>query len=264
MATNALPEYFLKSIKLPTFNGNDRHYRADEWLEKFDEYFEDANTAEGHKLRIIRQHLKDTAHRWFHKQGFNIDGDYPEFKKKFEKRFGKPDDSDSALKRLITLKQTRSVEKYVSAFEALRSRIDDMSDYMATQLFINGLKTEISKLIHANSGLDNDDFDAVVALAEKIDAAPNHERDFIRPNHSHQYRRQDETYPQPMELDAIRTHPGTQSRFQRAPTREATKQKDFADDLCFYCHKPGHRINECPERNKKALKSKAHSLPLEN
>lgn len=259
---NALPEYFLKNVKLPVFNGNDRHYRADEWLQKFDEYFEDAKTEEGHKLRIVRQHLKDTAHRWFRKQEFDLDSDFSGFKILFKKRFSKPDDSDSAFKQIIALKQTKSVEKYISEFESLRSRIDGMTDYMATQLFLNGLKSDISRLIKANSGLENDDIDSVVALAEKIDNAPNHDRPFVRPQYNHwsqpstQRFQAQESYPQPMELDAIQAHPNTQSKFQRS--KNEVRNDDFAKNLCFYCHQPGHRIGSCPARNQKQSNSMAH------
>ena len=261
---NPLPDYFLKNVKLPIFNGNDRHYRADEWLQKFGEYFEDAKTEEAHKLRIVRQHLKDTAHRWFRKQGFDLDSDFPAFKILFKKRFSKPDDSDSALKQIISLKQTKSVEKYISEFEALRSRIDEMSDYMATQLFLNGLKSDISRLINANSGLGNDDFDAIVALAEKIDSTPAQERPFVRPQNNQwprpstqRFQNQD-TYPQPMELDAIKTHPNTQTQFQRPATKDDVKKNDLNKGLCFYCHEPGHMIGVCPARNKKQSNSRAH------
>jgi len=120
--TEPLPKHYLKNVRLPTFSGNDRHYRADEWLRKFTEHFEDARTEDEHKLRIIRQHLKDTAHCWFHNQNFNLGWDYKDFETKFKKRFGSPDDSDSAFKQLVNLKQTKSVTKYVAEFEALRSR----------------------------------------------------------------------------------------------------------------------------------------------
>lgn len=261
---DALPEYFLKSVKLPTFNGNDRNYRADEWLQKFTEYFEDAKTQEPHKLRIVRQHLKDTAHRWFRNQNFDLDTGYTSFESRFKKRFGKPDDSNSALKQIVSLRQTKSVAQYISQFEALRSRIDDMSNYMATQLFINGLKSDISRLINANSGLTSDDFDAVVALAERIDAAPTHERSFIRATSNHWPRtyvprsQNQETYPQPMELDTAQGHPNTQSKFQRPLSKEEVKKNDFAAGRCFYCHEPGHLIGACPLRNKKSSNSKAY------
>jgi hypothetical protein len=261
---NPLPEYFLKSVKLPVFNGNDRHYRADEWLQKLEEYFEDAKTVEAHKLRIARQHLKDTAHRWFRNQKFNLDSDFATFKTRYKKRFSKPDDAESALKRIVSLKQTKSVGKYVSEFEALRSRINDMSDFMATQLFINGLKSDISRLINSNGGLENNDLDAVVALAEKLDATPAQERSFIRPQ-PNQWSRPSpqrfpvqESYPQPMELDAVHGHPNSQSKFQRPPSKDELKKNDLSKGLCFYCHEPDHMIGSCPVRNKKQSNSQAH------
>ncbi|KAF9147966.1 hypothetical protein DFQ26_002749, partial [Actinomortierella ambigua] len=52
--TTPLPSYHLKHLKPASFSGHSRGSAANEWLEKLDEYFDDAQTVASHKLRIAR------------------------------------------------------------------------------------------------------------------------------------------------------------------------------------------------------------------
>jgi len=147
-------------------------------------------------------------------------------------------------------------------FEKLRTRLNDFNDKDAVRFFRGGLKPELRQLIDNHPDIADDDINGLIALAERLDKMNKSERQFSRSNRQ-PYKPvhtsvKEETFPQPMEIDAVKAHPNAQSKFQRPMSKEEIRQNDFANNLCFYCHEPKHLISSCPARNKKPSNSKAH------
>ncbi|KAK3806568.1 MAG: hypothetical protein J3R72DRAFT_507192 [Linnemannia gamsii] len=141
---------------------------------------------------------------------------------------------------------------------ASRCRITHFDDKDAVRFFRGGLKPEIRQLVDNHPEIADDDINGLIALAERLDKMNKHNRQFTRTFRPPQAPRVQETFPQPMELDAIHAHPNTQSKFQRPQSKDKAKKSDLAKGLCFYCHEPGHMIGSCPKCNKKPSNSRAH------
>jgi len=266
-----IPETFLKSYRPETFDGRFRDARAEDWLKRFERYCAAARIAETGQERILCAGLLLTgnASRWYDQLGTIIGttiGDkalspYEDFKYRFRQRFINSNEAEDAFDRIRELRQRRSVNEYVTEFERIRSRMTIFDDKDAVRFFRGGLKPEIRQLVDNHPEIDDDDINGLIALAERLDKMNKGER------LNHNYRRHPssrlthhehrESYPQPMEIDAIRAHPNTQSRFQKPSKRDQVRQKDIENNGCFYCHKTGHRISDCPER-KHSSNSKAH------
>jgi len=268
---SSIPETFLKSYRPETFDGRHRDTRAEDWLVRFERYCSAARISETGQDRILCAGLllTDGASRWYDQlgtiTGALINGTslspYGVFKYKFRQRFVNSNDAEDAFDRIRDLRQKRSVNEYVTLFEKYRSRITHFDDRDAVRFFRGGLKPELRQLVDNHPEIADDDINGLIALAERLDKMNKHERQF-----SHNFRRQNqwqhtsanhESFPQPMELDAVHAHPNTQSKFQRPSMKNEIKQKDFSENRCFYCHEPGHMINSCPARNKQS-NAKAH------
>lgn len=280
----SVPESFLKSFRPETFDGRHRDTRAEDWLIRFERFCNAAGIpATGHeRIHCIGLLLVDGASRWFDQLGpINnavIDGEnltaYQVFKRKFRQRFVNANNAEEAFDQLRDLRQKRSVSEYVTLFEKYRSRTTHFDDRDAVRFFRGGLKPEIRQLVDNHPEIADDDINGLISLAERLDKMGKHERQYHRgyrpphrPSH-HNAPRNDsaESYPQPMELDAVRSHPNAQSKFQRPKSRfpsfqskDEVRKADLTKGLCFYCHEPGHIIDACPIRTtKKPVNSKAH------
>ncbi|KAG0331223.1 hypothetical protein BG005_005876, partial [Podila minutissima] len=145
---------------------------------------------------------------------------------------------------------------YIADFQDLCAQIDDITEPEALQAFLMGLKPQIQVHFAGNPAL-RVNLNTAMQIAESLDKVQYHNRHFVPAQWSHPT---SETLPtcEPMELDALLAHPTTQSKFQQLITKDDVRKNDFAKNLCFYCHEPGHMLLSCPIRNKKQLNSKAH------
>lgn len=269
---STIPATFLKSFRPDTFDGRFRDTRAEDWLDRFERYCEAAEIPATGQERILCAGLLmiNGASRWFKQLGTltattinNVPlTPYQVFKYKFRQRFVNSNDAEDAFDQIRNLRQKRSVNEYVTLFERYRSRLTDFDDKDAVRFFRGGLKPELRQLVDNHPEIADDDINGLIALAERLDKMNKNERQFSRnyrqPNHSPSTAVNQESFPQPMEIDAVRTHPNAQSKFQHTSTKNETRNNDFAKNLCFYCHEPGHMISSCPARNKKQSNTRAH------
>lgn len=268
----SIPANLLKGLRPDTFNGRYRDNRAEDWLVRFERYCRLANIAETGQDRVLYAGMlmTDGASRWYEQLGTiteaTVDGrtlsPYQVFKNKFRQRFMNANDAEDAFDQIRDLRQKRSVNEYVTAFERFRSRLNDFTDKDAVRFFRGGLKPELRQLVDNHPDIADDDINGLIALAERLDKMNKSERQFSRSNRQSNKPAQtsvkEETFPQPMEIDAVKAHPNAQSKFQRPMSKEEIRQNDFTNNLCFYCHEPNHMIGSCPARNKKSSNSKAH------
>jgi hypothetical protein len=186
---------------------------------------------------------------------------YQVFKYKFRQRFVNSNNAEDAFDLIRDLRQKRSVNEYVTLFEKYRSRMSYFDDKDAVRFFRGGLKPDIRQLVDNHPEIADDDINGLIALAERLDKMNKYERQFsrsFRPSQRSFSHGTQESFPQPMKLDAVHPHPNSLSRFQRPPSKDEYKKHDLSKGLCFYCHEPGHMIGACPLRHKKSSNSQAH------
>lgn len=269
MSHHPIPDSLLKSLRPDTFKGQHRDFHAEDWLVRFERYCKAAHISEDGQDRILCAGLLLTegASRWFEQLGTitaarinNVDlTPYEVFKYKFRQRFVDTNDSENAFDQIRELRQIKSVNEYVTVFEKIRSRLTDFDDKDAVRFFRGGLKPDLRQLVDNHPDIADDDINGLIALAERLDKLYKHNRPFSQFNYKPRAPDSNkETYPQPMELDEARTQSQFQSKNTKKPTKEEVRKNDFSNNLCFYCHKTGHMINDCFERKKKTENPKAH------
>ncbi|GJJ75508.1 hypothetical protein EMPS_07866 [Entomortierella parvispora] len=268
--TTVFPESILRGLRPEPFDGKHRDHRAENWFIRFERYCNAAQvSAQGQdRITFASLLLTGVVSQWFEQLGtieatMTTDGKhmsaYDVFKNKFRQQFINANDSFDAFDRIRELRQKRSVNEYVIQFEQLRSRLSDLDDGLAVKFFRSGLKPELRQLVDNHPEIAENDINGLISLAERLDRMKYDRPHYFQSRNFHKPQRMtsnQEVYPQPMDLDAIQAHPNSRSKFQQPSNK--IKETDFAKGNCFYCHKPGHRINDCPERNKKSVNFRAH------
>ncbi|KAF9149524.1 hypothetical protein DFQ26_001922 [Actinomortierella ambigua] len=234
-----------------------RDAQAEDWLIAFDRY----RGALGliHQTTIANCMMLlfvGDASRWFEMIRETIDqtNPYDDLRLKFRARFVQSHDADDAFDQLRSLRQKGSAFEYTFKFQRLALRVKGLDTKTACRLLKGGLKPEIRVFVENHPSSQDLDLNSLISLVERIDRAPSqfpsgrHQPAYPRTQYSH-------NGPQPMELDSIRAVPAesSRSRFQGPiRSRQQQKQHDYANNLCLYCHRAGHRVASCPQKAGKA------------
>ena len=233
-------ENFLKNVPLSVFHGRP-HESVQDWLSEISEYFDLVNATSTQRAQGAKLLLRDNARAWVRQLRPNNEHEDPweHFKYHIKARFENPNSKFFARSKLYTLKQTGSVTRYIAEFEKCRALLDDLAEPEAIQCFLNGLKPKLQEHFAGNPLLRTNLYN-IMQIAESLDNVLfKHSQTFggypIR-------QPPQETFPQPMDLDAMTTRSN--------PKKPSQKQQDLTNRTCFYCHKPNHQIKNCPERSK--------------
>jgi hypothetical protein len=234
---------------------------------------EDANrlfpiTDEHQRVRYVALSLRDTAAKWYSAMQMTdppqITG-WETFLTKLRQQFKHLDQKWLARNAMHTIRQTGSVRDYSVKFRNLLLLIPDMTNADALDRYIRGLKDFPFKVWRRKF----DNLEEAVGYAEELDleiqqkqqinrgltataSTPHPSARTSRPRTAQhaggQYvpwqsrqepRNQPRGGPTPMELGMLRDNPPHMDDAERA--------RHMKDDLCFYCHKAGHRANRCPQ-----------------
>ena len=221
---------------------------------------------EQHRIRYVALALRDTAARWYAAMQMSEPPqitDWDSFKEKLRKQFAHLDKKFVARNELHVLRQSPgSVREYSVRFKNLQILIPDMSAADALDKYIRGLKDFAWKvwrkkfLTLDEAMLYAEELDLEVHQKEVLARGSNNSlrssvndqaaRDKPRPSHPlgrdfrpipWQSRQEPRNFhrggPTPMELGVLRM-------------KETERIRHMQEDLCFNCHKPGHRANQCP------------------
>jgi hypothetical protein len=235
---------FLKHVSLPSFHGNTTE-NVNDWLSEVNEYFDVLNTQSNQRVQVARLLLRDNARRWVRTlPACSPTVDIWEyFQSSIKSRFQSPNMKFHARTKLYELKQRGSVTKYIATFEDLRSKIDDLGEPEAIQTFLNGLKPKLQEHFAGNPSL-RQNLQTIMQIAESLDNIQYHNRAHF-PQPRFVPTTTQESFPQPMELDAINAQD-----HHKKPATVKQKQIDLANRTCFYCHQPNHQARQCPNRSK--------------
>jgi len=237
---------FLKNVPLSTFHGRSNENVRD-WTTALDEYFDALNAQPQQRVLGTKLLLRDNARRWATNMPAAPEGCDPwaYFKSSIHARFESPNAKFFARSQLYSMKQTGSVTKYIAQFESVRAILDDLGEADAIQCFLNGLKPNLQVHFAGNPSLRKD-LNTIMQVAENMDNVYHKtQTSFVASPVSQPAQ---ETFPQPMELDAITKN--QQPRSRQGQGRDQQKQLDFKNRTCFKCHSPGHQYRNCPENSR--------------
>ena len=113
------------------------------WLAQMEQYSQlNHMIDEGTKLMVGTMYLDNERWQWkeWHQQCNGHFQNWAQFAKDLRSRF---EQEDSFLGRLTKLRQTGTVDEYITAFEALAFRTKGLTDDFYTECFISGLKEAI-------------------------------------------------------------------------------------------------------------------------
>jgi hypothetical protein len=202
--------------------------------------------------------------------------DWASFVEKLHQQFITVDPTYLARNKLHALKQTGTVREYSIKFRNLQIQIQDMSIPDALDRYIRGLKEfgfkvwrrhfstlepalvyaeeldmEVQQKASLNSSSRGREGNTSRPSQSYYRALPPHESYHSRPHYPQRDSRPEPANygpePTPMELGTM----------QRDIPRMSDSDHDRhrQQDLCFFCHKPGHRAGRCPRKEYRDMKT---------
>ena len=219
---------------------------AHDWLFKVDRYFELMKLTSADRVLAAKLLLDGLPAKWAVHLPTAPKGQDPwqHFCNLLLQRFQSSNSKLFARQKLYSLKQDKSVTKYNYQFETLRAVLDDFSEAEARHCYFMGLKPKIREHFAGNPALRTD-LSSMMAIAESLDNEQFHNSMNFRSTSFRTYSRS-ESFPQPMELDAM-----------SGQNDEKQRKLDLKNRTCFLCHSTGHQIRNCPQ-NPKSGKASSH------
>ena len=183
----------------------------------------------------------------------NIFSDWDNFEAALKDAFGLVNEERQAAAQLFTLNQTKSCAAYAALFRQLASKTE-FDDESLMEVFYRGLKSEVKDELYKADRPDN--LNEYVAMAVKIDERQYERRKekamernkprgaSFNPYFPNQRRQQDNrgNQRQPRGGTSYGTHAG--------PMELGAVQRGPKNIECYYCHKKGHKANECRKKQR--------------
>lgn len=165
--------------------------------------------------------------------------------------------SEAARDQLRSLRQSATVQAYLTAFRAVTLAIPGITDDEMKDRFIHGLKPKIMDQVKLKAPAT---FEDAAKIAARLDA--------LHASTRHVTFHDDVHHPEPMDLDvnaismnpltAIRSssvnalaRPGSSKRSIREPLTDRERAECREKGLCFKCRRQGHVARDCPENSRR-------------
>ncbi|KAH1034725.1 hypothetical protein GYH30_054917 [Glycine max] len=132
-----------KKVKLPVFEGDD----PVAWITRAEIYFDVQNTPGDMRVKLSRLSMEGSTIHWFNLLLETEDDlSWEKLKKALIARYGGRR-LENPFEELSTLRQTRSVEEFVEAFELLSSQVGRLPEEQYLGYFMSGLKPQIRRRV---------------------------------------------------------------------------------------------------------------------
>jgi hypothetical protein len=255
---------FGKSLrKPPEYDGKDRKACAT-FLSHLNLYISGNPTLfpnDAAKVTFAASYLRDRAFSWFEPYLLDkkapIRYDFDLFTKELLKNLGDPDRIRTLTRDLQTLTQSGSASDYTARFYQISSYLS-WNDNALRDQYYTGLKPAVKDAL-AYSNSDPDTLKELSDLAIRLDnrlferrietRKTNDKREHRTGTSTPRYNQSSNstsarTGPVPMDIDATKHN----KPFKPLTPEERKRRMD--NNLCLYCGEAGHRVPQCPQRNK--------------
>lgn len=189
------------------------------------------------KISFASSYLTGNAAIWWYQlvNASNIPSTWDEFRAVLMTEFIPADHKRRARDKLRRLKQTSSVEKYLSEYPNSTLQIGDMNEGEKVDRFVEGLKFNVRvEVLKTNSN----SFEECARIALNVDSAIWRAKGGPSIFHHNSF---DKRGPTAMEIGNINGVPPSKAQREQ-------RKKDLEDGACFRCHKAGCRPWKCRER----------------
>jgi hypothetical protein len=216
----------LPKMNVPDFYGVPGD-EVESWLMAFELNCGSLEIGEEERGKLAVTFFRDNALTWFHRyQGsWSSPPDYRTFRRDLVSKFGKPSRQLELRFRLSNLIQKGGLDKYVQEFEAIITRVEEMTERDKIFHFIQGLEPKLRIPIAQK---------APATVEEAINAAQNfnaYQQGIGHEGHAYDSKAMDVFWA------------------REGGTRKPSWQ-------CYRCRKWGHKKADCPEGNKQTQKNK--------
>jgi hypothetical protein len=128
-------------LTIPSFDGSSK-CTAKAWVQKLDTYYKLNQMTESEAISFATLHLEGEAHEWWYHGlvtlGHSCFTSYREFTKRLMDRFDKRD-LEIHFRDLAQLRQTGTVEAFITEFQRVAVAVTDISEPRLIMLFTEGL-----------------------------------------------------------------------------------------------------------------------------
>ena len=254
-----------KAPRPQVFTGGRNALATRDWLETIECYCKRSNLPFSDWTEAAVDHLRGTARTWFRLSGLEATTDWDTFKTEFTKEFKPSDHEQAIIRELRDLRQTslKDIDAYINRFRDLALQLDEPSDKMLREYFVQGLVTETQLQVQlANPST----WQEAISVAERINSVFTSVRhghktkaEFLPSRTSNPSSKTEPDLPpgEPMDVDHFSTFLASLvNSFQRKktpyPSRRPLPKLTPSDrahlrriGACFRCREIGHMADKC-------------------
>jgi hypothetical protein len=240
----------LKIGKPETFNGKRDASSVENWLFTLQQYLQISLASNPESwVSVASTYLRDAALVWWRTvcsdpvRSSAVHASFDTFCLEVRKQFLPSNAVKSARDKLALLRQTKSAQEYVNAFQSLCLQIPGISSDEQLDRFCRGLKEKTRLEVELREP---------TTLADAIRIAVRH--DTVVFKHAQSFRsfpsRSDfraipevDSGPQPMEIGAVTHQSGSRNKMS-----SDERSRLMNAGACFYCKEKGHTALVCPKK----------------
>ncbi len=257
-----------KLLQPKRFSGDKRQTRETlhTWLFTFEEFMNLQNLPKELWSRMAGQHLEGAAQLWYETRSKELPVadllNWDRFVSDINGLFAPINSNDKARDMLRTLSQKGSVQNYCADFDAIRLQIDNMAELEAMDRFISQLKPHVTLEVRMRKP---ETLRKAMEIAEEFDSlsfsgqrtgwatAPSRRNSSYQPMQAAWAPQASYSGPMAMEVGAMAMHGGGRNQMgggqrQYSPAQRAQRQFMAEGFACSFCKRPGHNVNNCPNR----------------